>query len=233
MERYRNEWKYLCQEPDLARIERRVAAVMQPDSHALGDGGRYGVHSLYLEDAWDSSAYETDAGLYSRFKYRIRYYGNSPETLHLERKEKRGGLGRKATCPLSRAQCEAILAGDVSGVLRDARNPVLVRFCADSLSRGFKPRIIIDYERTAFVEPNGDIRITIDRALSASRRVGAFLSGDYQRYPLLPGSHGVLEVKFDDVLPGYVKRAVSFPRMRQTSFSKYMLGCETVRRVCL
>ena len=90
MKKYRNEWKYHCAQSELAAVEQRLAAVLERDSHA-GEDGRYGVHSLYFDDLYNTCASDTQSGLGRRYKYRIRYYGSKPEYLRLERKEKLNG----------------------------------------------------------------------------------------------------------------------------------------------
>lgn len=223
--RYRDEWKYVVTRAELAELECRLLRAMRPDPHADA-GGRYAVRSLYFDDVASACARATEAGLFNRFKYRIRYYGGEgrPLALHLERKEKAGGFGFKRTCPLTLRQYELLTRGDYPSVLYGADDPLLRLFCVDGMTRGFAPRVIIDYERTAFVEAAGNVRVTLDQNLSASRALDAFLTGDYPRLPLLPAGRHVLEVKFDGLLPGHVKRAVFSKHLQQTSFSKYVLG---------
>ncbi len=231
MKIYRNEWKYLLPEGDLTLLQSRLGHALRPDAHA--QGGVYAVHSLYFDDARDSLAAATEAGLFHRFKYRMRYYGAPGENaaLHLERKEKAGGFGSKRSCPLRPEQARLLLRGEYAPALYAASDPLLRRFCADALRYGLRPRVVIDYERTAFVEPAGNVRVTLDRALCASRSVDAFLLGGYPRLNLLPGSQGVLEVKFDGLLPGTVRKAVLLRGMQQTSFSKYVLGLRSTERL--
>lgn len=229
--RYRDEWKYVVSRGEAAELECRLRRAMRMDPQAAPEG-RYRVRSLYFDDARMTCALATDAGLFHRFKYRIRYYGGDgpPRALHLERKEKAGGFGLKQACPLTPEQAEALMDGAFSRVLYDTRDPLLERFCVDGLTHGFAPRVVIDYERTAFVERAGNVRVTLDRGLSASADVGGFLLGEGRRYPLLPHERQILEVKFDAFLPGHVKRAVFTKHMQQTSFSKYMLGLRAVGR---
>jgi hypothetical protein len=229
MKQYRNEWKYCCAEAALQQAESRLRAVLPLDAHTEASG-RYELHSLYFDDAQNTCAHETEAGLPQRFKYRIRYYGPSPHALQLERKEKLQSRCHKAACPLTLAQYRLILAGEYTALLRTCEEPLLQRFGADCLARGFRPALIVDYERTAFVEENWNVRITVDRNISASRAVEHFLTGDYQRYPVQAHGQHILEVKFDEILPSYIRHAAYLEQMQQTAFSKYYLGCQIVRR---
>lgn len=228
MKKYRNEWKYSLHEGEIARVEHRIGAVLDRDVHAGGDG-RYGVHSLYFDDLSNACANETEAGDGERFKYRIRYYDQDPTFLRLERKEKRYGGCFKLSCRITPEECGQLSRGEVSDLLYDEKRPLLRRFAADILRRGFSPRVIVDYERIAFVEPISNVRVTLDLNIAVSKEYGRFLHGDYLKAPLLRKGQHVLEVKFDDILTGYIKQSVYECNLQQRSFSKYCLGFEKLR----
>lgn len=223
MKRYRNEWKYRVQEADLAVIENRIAAVMALDFHS-GQSGNYEIHSLYFDDYKDACAKENEAGVSRRFKYRIRYYGNAPDVLKLERKEKLDGRCHKDSTVITKEICQKILDGRADELYWETDNPLLRRFCAHMMTRLFAPRAIVSYERSAYVEEITNIRITLDKNISVSDNIDAFLSGNFMRYPIQENSEHVLEVKFDDILPGYIKGIITNKCLKQSSFSKYYLG---------
>ncbi len=223
MKRYRNEWKYRVQEADLAVIENRLAAVMALDFHS-GQSGNYEIHSLYFDDYKDACAKENEAGVSRRFKYRIRYYGNAPDVLKLERKEKLDGRCHKDSTVITKEICQKILDGRADELYWETDNPLLRRFCAHMMTRLFAPRAIVSYERSAYVEEITNIRITLDKNISVSDNIDAFLSGNFMRYPIQENSEHVLEVKFDDILPGYIKGIITNKCLKQSSFSKYYLG---------
>ena len=75
---------------ELLYVEARVKALLPIDIHA-SDEGKYVVRSLYFDDFVCSCAHDTEKGLAERYKYRIRYYGDLPQLLRLERKEKKYG----------------------------------------------------------------------------------------------------------------------------------------------
>lgn len=101
---------------------------------------------------------------------------------------------------------------------------LLKEFCIDIVARRFQPRVIIDYEREAFVEIISNVRITLDYDISASDEIDCFLSGNYLNIPILEPKKHILEVKFDDILPSYIKAALQSDALIQQSFSKYYLG---------
>ncbi len=117
-----------------------------------------------------------------------------------------------------------IINGETWEVFWNTEEQLLKEFCVDIITRRFLPRVIINYEREAFVEAISNIRITMDYNISASDEVERFLEGDYLKIPVLEKKKHVLEVKFDDVLPSYVKAVLLSNILEQQSFSKYYLG---------
>ncbi len=223
MKLYRNEWKYRLPEPDLAVIENRVAAVMDLDAHS-GQSGKYEIHSLYFDDYKDSCAKENEAGVSRRFKYRIRYYGNDSGYLKLERKEKMDGRCHKDSAVITHGMCQKLLEGRADELYWETDNLLVRKFCVHIMTRLFEPKAIVSYERSAYVEEIANVRITLDKNISVSDDFDNFLSGDFMRYPIQERREHVLEVKFDDILPGYIKSIISNKNLQQSSFSKYYLG---------
>ena len=230
MPQYRSEWKYICTDGQLELIRERLDNVLQKDIHTSSTGS-YSVHSLYFDDLQNSCAAGNESGDGIRYKYRIRYYENQQESMHLERKEKRYGFGGKKICPLSMDSYAALLSGDISELFWSTEDPLLKKFCALIWTKGFSPKSIIDYERTAFTEPAEHIRITLDRNITAAYDCESFLSSSYLRYPLQNANQNILEVKFDSILPGWLYRMLESLNIQQTTFSKYYLGRKRLEHV--
>lgn len=227
---YRNEWKYRCMENDLCIIKNRLDAILEKDVHSSSDG-KYEIHSLYFDDYRDTCVKENDAGISERVKYRIRYYGNAHDFMRLERKEKRDGRCLKKSCQISMDEYENILNGDVDKLVWETQKPLLRQFGVQCMTRQFSPKAIIDYERTAYVEEIANIRITLDENISVSDDLYQFLEGDYIKYPIQDKKEHVLEVKFDYILPNYIKRIITNRNLVQSSFSKYGLGRKKLQRM--
>ena len=204
IKRYRSEWKYCEEEADLLAIKQRLLAVMNYDSHA-GQNGNYQIHSIYFDDYKDTCARENIAGERKRFKYRIRYYNNASDKLWLEKKEKINNYCHKRKCPITLKEYWSIINGKPLEIFWDSSENLLKEFCTDIVTRHFVPKVIIDYEREAFQEIISNVRITLDYNISASDDIKQFLNGDYLKIPILEKKKHILEVKFDDVLPSYIK----------------------------
>lgn len=196
---------------------------MEHDSHA-GQNGKYEIHSIYFDDYKDTCARENVAGERKRFKYRIRYYDNISDKLWLEKKEKNNNYCHKRKCAITLQEYMAIVNGKSLEVFWNTQEQLLKEFCIDIVTKRFMPKVIINYEREAFVEIISNVRITLDCNISASDEIGQFLSGNYFRVPVMEKEKHVLEVKFDEVLPSYIKAVLQSDVLLQQSFSKYYLG---------
>ncbi len=223
MAQLRSEWKYICTDGQLEMIRSRISGILAHDDHS-GPDGSYRVRSLYFDDYRDTCALGNESGDGIRYKYRVRYYSDDTSALHLERKAKRYGLGHKKSCPLTMDECNMLLDGNFSGLYWQTEKPLLQEFCVLSMTRLFSPKAIIDYERTAFVEPITNIRITLDKNISAAQDYMSFINGSYCCIPLQDIHQNILEVKFDEILPGWLRQMLESLNIQQTTFSKYYLG---------
>ena len=220
---FRSEWKYICTDGQVELIRSRLNGLLMPDPHAENNG-TYQVHSLYFDDYRNSCAAGNEAGDGIRYKYRIRYYGKENGALRLERKMKRYGAGDKRTCPISPEEYRLLLSGDYMPVFWNTDKKLLKEFCTLMMTRLFSPKAIIDYERIAFTEVSENIRITLDRNISAANDFQRFLDGSYIKFPIQHEKLNILEVKFDHILPDWLKNMLESLRIQQTTFSKYYLG---------
>jgi len=222
MKKYRNEWKYEVSDNQIQRIKYNLEHVLEIDEYATN--GKSLIRSLYFDDYDDSSMNDNDVGSNHRYKWRIRYYNNDLSYIVLERKEKLNNLGRKEQCELTIEEVEELINGDVNKILWETDKELLKLFLVDILIEGFQPKLIVEYERIAYVEPVSNIRITFDRKICVSKDIDSFIDGEYIRYYIQDKNKHVLEIKFDDILPSYIKQATYLGSLIQSSFSKYYIG---------
>lgn len=220
IKKYRNEWKYNLTNQQLSLLKSRISEVLDLDPHTP-KCGKYVIHSLYFDDYKDQSVYTTDSGLSKRFKWRIRFYDEDLDYIVLERKEKIDSRCHKKSCKLTLDEYEKIVSGNITDIVYDTDKNLIKELARDIMLYNYVPKVIVDYERIAFVEEITNVRITFDTKISASYDFDNFLNGDYVKYYIQPSNQNVLEVKFDDVLPSYIKKIVESYEFKQTSFSKY------------
>lgn len=219
--KYRHEYKFLIDERQKAQIFYRLKGLLPIDSH-VSEKGSYRISSMYFDDYRDSCYQQNESGINERSKYRIRIYDIS-SIIRLERKSKKNGLTSKDMVILSREQADALLAGKTLPMDAENQPLMLQQFQALMLSKGFRPKTIVEYERIPFIYDQGNVRITLDMNLTSSMELDRFFEKDRLRYPVLPKGQQLLEVKYDEYLPTFIKEQLELGTLSQTSFSKYYL----------
>lgn len=218
---YRHEFKYICSEAQLARLKGRLSPLMRLDVHADGNG-KYNVRSVYFDDSQDTGFYENENGTDPREKFRIRIYNHSAELIELENKKKMCGMTSKDSCEIQRELCEELLWGKPAA-LEACEIPVWNKFALGWNTRLLRPKVIVDYERTVFVCPLGNVRITFDRNISSSADYMHFFDQNITKRPIMPNGMHILEVKYDAFLPDYIYKGIELENLQRTAFSKYYL----------
>ena len=205
------------------------------------------VRSLYF-DTPDNMDFQTKmAGTYARKKLRLRTYGRDNALFKLEAKRKRGDLQTKLSLPVTAEEARQLSRGnyfplmryfpdssaetssDVSetslqhtGAAQDVSDTALYLY--KTLMLGvYRPVVLIEYERTAYVSPVGNVRLTIDEHIRSAEGAPDLFRPDTPCLPVMNGK-AVLEVKFDRVLPGWISDLLAPFHLTRVSVSKYTLG---------
>lgn len=219
---YRHELKYYLNLGDYEMLRTRLRLTMEQDRYARRNEGEYFIRSLYFDDADDSAFREKLAGDNDRDKYRLRIYNMKDDVVKLERKHKEAGYILKESLDLSRAEAESLLKGDY-GVLLNREEPFARRMYRTFLTSLFKPRVIVDYMREAYVFPVEDVRITFDKNVRTGFRSVDLFNPSIITYPAVSGYDMVLEVKFNRYLPTYVRALLQTEAHARSAISKYCL----------
>lgn len=220
---YRVEDKYCCSPNEMFLLQRRIGAVLRPDANESNPEG-YSIISLYFDDLEDSCLQDTLDGNERRNKYRIRIYNNSLDMIKLEVKEKLDSRIRKRSKRITEEEMRRLIRGERIEDSASADDPATMFNLAIAL-RGLKPKVIVAYERKAYVFGPGNTRITFDRNVRASSRIEDFGKADLV-YDYIREQDSVLEVKYDEFIPGFVLQLLELGNMQQTAYSKYRLGRE-------
>ncbi len=218
--KYRNELKYLISGNELEIIKHELGAFMQIDEHAVN--GMYTISSLYFDSFENEGFFDVDDGMDLKTKYRIRIYDHSDALIHLERKHKKNNMTSKRSCELSRIEAERLIRGSYIRQISE-QSEVLSEMTCNIMSNGYKPKIIVEYDRIPFVYKHGNVRITLDMNISSSTDIRNFLNGASLRRPILPAGKHLLEVKYDAFIPEHIFNCLNDLDLQQISFSKYYL----------
>lgn len=215
---YRHEYKYIISQASAELLKRRLPCMMARDPHA-GPTGRYTIRSLYFDDPKFRAYDEKMDGLRDREKFRLRIYDYNTSFVRLEKKEKHGDLTRKTGQTLTARQVQDLHNcqwGDLTvtqGVLLDELRA--------KMAGSLKPAVLVDYDRTAFVCNAGQTRITLDENIRTRPYEADLWASKTAMIPVLEPGEVVLEVKFNDFLPGYLGLE-DIPKIN-LAISKYVL----------
>ncbi len=215
---YRNEWKHEISYSDLIAIRQRMKVIAELDEH-VNQNGNYKIRSLYFDTLTDKALREKIDGVNKREKFRIRCYDGNTSIIHLEKKSKWNGMGKKQIANLTKEETQALIDGDIEWMIKSGR-ALVIELYSKMKSEGLRPKTIVEYTREPFVLKNGNVRVTLDYDIRTGLRGTDFLN---PACVMIPAGDPViiLEVKWDEYLPAIVRSAVQMKGTRSSAFSKY------------
>lgn len=219
--RLRNELKFYIHTYEYVALRSRVSAIMMMDQNSVDSEG-YGIRSLYFDGLQDPALYDKNDGIFQRDKYRIRIYNGSDLSIRLERKSKFGGYVCKDSAELTRAEYEQILARDTA-FLSDRKEDLLRDFQRAIDHHAFRPAVIVDYMREAYVYEEGNVRITFDKRLAAGVNAYDLFDQNLVLEEALSAPLTIMEVKFDHFLPETARRIIQSDTQVRSAISKYVI----------
>lgn len=224
---YRVEDKFFCSEKDLFLLEARLQTVLRPDENQKTADG-YRVTSVYFDDLFDTHLQDTVDGNRLREKYRIRIYNGSYDVIKLEVKYKRDNKVLKKARSITSEQMRTLMGGEcIYSDVATTEDPITL-FNLAIANRGLRPKIIVEYDRSAYIYEPGNVRITLDRNIRASDQLDAFVRGERLTYEYDRDLSRVLEIKYDEFLPGFIAGILETGNLNQTSYSKYRI-CREIK----
>ncbi len=216
----RKEHKYYINYSDFITMSSALEKILKRDSHDKGKG--YFIRSLYFDSLGNKAFEEKMAGVETRKKIRIRIYDFVGKKSKLEIKNKIGDCIIKESLWIKKEDAEELALGNYE-VLLDYDNKVARKIYVEFRKFLYKPVVIIDYERNAFVYDFNNVRITFDRNIRAnSINLNMFDKLLFMK-PLLSKKLVVLEIKFDRFMPDWLKSIVLMKNCN-SAISKYCIG---------
>jgi len=232
----RFELKYIVPPGTALAARNFLQSYLEPDEYAEGKSDySYAIHSLYLDSERLSFFWHTVNGDKNRFKLRLRFYDEAPDSpVFFEIKRREGDVIRKQRAAVRREAAASLLVGQLphaDDLLRpDPKSFACLReFCR--LMQQFEARPIarISYLREAWVSPdNDDLRITMDRQVRCWPHATEELSADVVPGVFVFGQTPVIEIKFTCRHPDWVRDMVRALGMLRESAAKYVDGIQTV-----
>ena len=222
--KFRHELKYRVRYLDYIAIRMRLAEILAEDPNADKDGS-YTVRSLYFDDYFNSAYNEKYAGIMNRQKFRIRVYNHSEETIRLERKIKSDRYIYKETAPLTKEEVSLIMDGQYDFLLSSPHKALQV-FYHECVSNYLRPRVVIDYEREAYVMDEGTLRLTFDKNVRAGREGFDIFNDEMSMVEVLEPGVLIMEVKYTEFAPKMLRKILPSKATDYSAVSKYILSCD-------
>lgn len=226
--RYRNEYKHIINEAQAVIMKSRLKALLKSDDFT-NENGNYFIRSLYFDTYDDKALTEKYDGVPLRYKYRIRFYNHDPSMIRLENKIKHLNSTSKLNARLTKAEVEYILNGDYDFLKapENSETPVKQSFYLELTSGGLVPKTVVDYVRTPFVYPHGNVRVTIDSDIRCPVSQGSqcnkfdIFNPNAPTVSVFPDGRCVLEVKYDEFIPDFILKIVRLENTMTSPMSKY------------
>lgn len=213
MQRY--EIKYITDRGQTAWLTRQLEGHMAPDRY-----GKTSIASLYYDTPDDRLIRASlDKGDFKE-KLRLRSYGLATECspVFLELKRKARGIVYKRRVQTTLPEADAFFRGERS-MFDNAQISRELCFFRD-VYPGLRPACLIIYDRVAYYEPAGDLRLTLD--FNPRYRTEAMnLTSSMDGIPLRPEGDAILEIKVQGAIPLWLTAVLDKGQIFRNSFSKY------------
>jgi hypothetical protein len=234
----RYELKYIIEERQARAVRDYIRSYLVADEHADPDAGNsYRVFSLYFDSPGLALFRSTVDGLKNRFKLRIRFYDDHPgHPVFLEIKRRLTEVICKERACVHRSAVKSLLRGIRPGVSvlasqldRNKAAAAMQTFYKTGLRIAARACVYISYQREAYVSPDRDqIRVTFDRQISVARyHPKAILAVPKATMPVDVGGV-VLEMKFTDRFPNWMRDMVHALDLWRTPSAKYVAGVRAI-----
>ena len=213
MKRY--ELKYLLSASQTDYLRRRLEGHMRVDEFGLTS-----IASLY----YDTPDYRLIRASVEKppfkEKIRLRSYGLATQTspVFLELKRKAYGIVYKRRVKSTIPLVHKFFAGEGDICAPGQINREITTF--RDFYRNLVPACLIIYDRTAYFQPDGDLRLTIDKN-PRYRWEDLTLERSMEGSSLLPEGWTILEVKVQQAMPLWLSEILDTGKIYKGSFSKY------------
>lgn len=213
MKRY--ELKYLLNEKQTGYLREKLKGRMEPDGF-----GKTSIASLYYDTPSRQLIRTSMEKPLFKEKIRLRSYGLATEEspVYLELKRKAYGIVYKRRAETTIPEVRRFFSGDEELGCGGQINNEIKAF--RDIYQPLVPSCLIICDRTAYYEPNGDLRLTIDEN-PRYRTDDLSLTKSMYGIPLLDKGWTIAEIKVQEAVPLWLARILSAAHIYKTNFSKY------------
>ena len=213
MKRY--ELKYLLDRGQTAFLVSSLRGHMESDRYGMTT-----IASLYYDTPDDRLIRRSMEKPDFKEKLRLRSYGPATEDspVFLELKRKASGIVYKRRVQTTLPEVRRFFTG-TDGLFGDRQISRELSWFRDSCAP-LQPACLIIYDRVAYYEPGGDLRLTIDFN-PRCRMDNMDLTGPMEGIPLRPDGDTILEIKVQEAMPLWLTAILDEGQIYKNSFSKY------------
>lgn len=220
---FRKELKYLINENDFYLLNHNLKDLISKDKHCENDF--YTISSIYFDNYNKTSYRQVKDGISERWKYRIRFYDYKDTYIKLEKKHKINNLTNKTSIRISKKELNDILNNKIK--VKANNPPLLNEFIIKINSELLRPIICIEYDRIPYTYNIGNVRVTLDFNLRYTNSFNNVFSKNKRVYYL---NDRILEVKYNELLPDFIRYRLELNHLEQTSFSKFNNCIDSMNR---
>jgi hypothetical protein len=191
----------------------------------------YPIHTLYLDSDGLQTYKHSLNGTKNRFKLRLRYYNDEPESpVFFEVKSRVDNCILKRRCPVHRSAVPLLLAGHLPEpehlLSKEFRHlETLNHFSRLMQNLNARPKAHNHYMREAWVTPdNNAVRVTFDRNILIEPHFTPDATTAMTRPTRVFPEFVVLELKFTERFPNWFNLLVQRFNLMQYSSAKYSEG---------
>jgi len=196
---------------------------MKVDENANSENNQYTITSLYFDTPNEEDFEDKVDGIKSREKFRLRFYNQKKDLVKFESKKRVETAIKKTSSIIPIRDVSEILKGNYESLLNSNSEFLKISY-AKLTSRGYRPKLIVEYDREAYFLPYGNIRITFDLNLRTYNSETDLLNISNTAIPIFEDNLQVLEVKHSIPLPSHLKFVLSKIPAARNAISKFVLG---------
>lgn len=214
MSNYRKELKYFITFNDFNIINNNLNSLLKKDKYCNDD--YYQISSIYFDNYNMTSYNQVLNGISERWKYRIRFYNYDKNYIKLEKKYKVNGLTLKESTVITYDTLNNILKRKVR--IDSNNSPLLNELILKIKTEYLRPVILIEYDRIPYIYKAGNVRITLDYNIRYTNIYSDIFNKEKKVHYL---NERILEVKYNEFIPDFIRFRLELNHLNQTSFSKF------------
>ncbi len=220
----RHEFKHLIRSDFNEDVVRFLQTHLELDKYSQGrPRNRYTVRSIYYDSPGFRCYHEKADGNQNRRKFRVRSYNHAGGATFLECKQRKASTYTKRRTRLDDDQLLALQAREELDGRGVEPSGVYEQLLLSMDRWDYQPTVLVVYDREAYVAHGQEdaVRVTLDQNLRA--RIFPELSDLHDESELQDLLYGwtILEVKFNDVVPRFLRQLVSRFSLQRQACSKY------------